>query len=64
MCVCPKEAPVNVFKQDVTAHLLILKDQACFFLHVKQECFHGNPKKVVLRFSSRLASSGSSGNLS
>lgn len=36
LCVCPKEAPVNVFKQDITAHLAILKDQACFFLHVRQ----------------------------
>lgn len=36
LCVCPKEAPVNVFKQDVTTHLATLKDQACFFLHARQ----------------------------
>lgn len=27
-CLCPKEAPVNVFKPDVTRHLSVLEEQA------------------------------------
>lgn len=34
--MCPKEAPANVFKQDITPHLATTKEQACFFLHARQ----------------------------
>lgn len=34
VCLCPKEAPVSVFKQDVSTHLPVLKEQACIFVPV------------------------------
>lgn len=57
LCVCPEEAPTDVFEQDITTHLAIPKQQPRFFCMQDRECFHGSPKKVVPQFSSRLASS-------
>lgn len=34
-CMCPKEAPGSVFKQDINRHLATPKEQACFFLHAR-----------------------------